>query len=124
MATTARDTPHRAVAACPYRTFFGRRTGIPKGVPSTSLVRPPYGHLSPADIKLGSCAASPQSHSPTAGVVHGRAKLRSALTARSGGKALSLAPWDGVDMPLYWTIDSKQRLFAGTGEGEVTLADA
>jgi hypothetical protein len=27
-------------------------------------------------------------------------------------------------MPLYWTIDSKQRLFTGTGEGEVTLADA
>jgi hypothetical protein len=27
-------------------------------------------------------------------------------------------------MPLYWTIDSKQRLFTGTGEGEVTLSDA
>jgi hypothetical protein len=27
-------------------------------------------------------------------------------------------------MPLYWTIDSKERLFAAGGEGEVTLADA
>ena len=27
-------------------------------------------------------------------------------------------------MPLYWTIDSKERLFAGSGEGEVTFADA
>jgi hypothetical protein len=27
-------------------------------------------------------------------------------------------------MPLYWTIDSRVRLFTGVGEGEVTLADA
>jgi hypothetical protein len=27
-------------------------------------------------------------------------------------------------MPLYWTIDSKERLFTGSGEGEVTSADA
>lgn len=27
-------------------------------------------------------------------------------------------------MPLYWTIDSKQRLFTGGGEGVVTFADA
>lgn len=27
-------------------------------------------------------------------------------------------------MPLFWTIDSKERLFIGVGEGEVTLADA
>ena len=27
-------------------------------------------------------------------------------------------------MPLYWTIDSKERLFTGSGEGEVTFADA
>ena len=27
-------------------------------------------------------------------------------------------------MPLYWTIDSKKRLFTGVGEGDVTLADA
>ena len=27
-------------------------------------------------------------------------------------------------MPLYWTIDSKERLFTGRGEGEVTLVDA
>jgi hypothetical protein len=27
-------------------------------------------------------------------------------------------------MPLYWTIDSKERLFTGSGEGEVTLHDA
>jgi hypothetical protein len=27
-------------------------------------------------------------------------------------------------MPLYWTIDSKKRLFTGVGEGNVTLADA
>jgi hypothetical protein len=27
-------------------------------------------------------------------------------------------------MPLYWTIDSKERLFTGSGEGNVTLADA
>jgi hypothetical protein len=27
-------------------------------------------------------------------------------------------------MPLYWTIDSKDRLFTGVGEGEVTLDDA
>ena len=27
-------------------------------------------------------------------------------------------------MPLYWTIDSKERLFIGTGEGEATFADA
>ena len=27
-------------------------------------------------------------------------------------------------MPLYWTIDSKERLFTGGGEGDVTLADA
>lgn len=27
-------------------------------------------------------------------------------------------------MPLYWTIDSQERLFTGVGEGEVTLADA
>jgi|SRR5688572_19543506 hypothetical protein len=27
-------------------------------------------------------------------------------------------------MPLYWTIDSKERLVTGGGEGEVTLADA
>ena len=26
-------------------------------------------------------------------------------------------------MPLYWTIDSKDRLFTGVGEGEVTLDD-
>jgi hypothetical protein len=30
----------------------------------------------------------------------------------------------GVDVPLYWTIDSKQRLFTGGGEGVVTFADA
>jgi hypothetical protein len=27
-------------------------------------------------------------------------------------------------MPLYWTIDSKERLFVGSGEGDVTFADA
>jgi hypothetical protein len=27
-------------------------------------------------------------------------------------------------MPLYWTIDSKERLFTGRGEGKVTFADA
>jgi hypothetical protein len=27
-------------------------------------------------------------------------------------------------MPLYWTIDSKERFFTGVGEGEVTLRDA
>jgi hypothetical protein len=27
-------------------------------------------------------------------------------------------------MPLYWTIDSRERLFTGVGEGEVTLDDA
>lgn len=27
-------------------------------------------------------------------------------------------------MPLYWTIDSKKRLFTGGGDGEVTLDDA
>lgn len=27
-------------------------------------------------------------------------------------------------MPLYWTIDSKERLFTGVGEGEVTFDDA
>jgi hypothetical protein len=27
-------------------------------------------------------------------------------------------------MPLYWTIDSRERLFIGVGEGEVTIADA
>lgn len=27
-------------------------------------------------------------------------------------------------MPLYWTIDSKNRLFMAAGEGDVTLADA
>ena len=27
-------------------------------------------------------------------------------------------------MPLHWTIDSKQRLFIGSGEGEVTFPDA
>lgn len=27
-------------------------------------------------------------------------------------------------MPLFWTIDSKERLFIAVGEGEVTLADA
>ena len=27
-------------------------------------------------------------------------------------------------MPLYWTIDSKERVFTGSGEGEVTFADA
>jgi len=27
-------------------------------------------------------------------------------------------------MPLYWTIDSKARLFTGVAEGEVTLSDA
>jgi hypothetical protein len=27
-------------------------------------------------------------------------------------------------MPLYWTIDSKKRLFTGVGEGEVTFDDA
>jgi hypothetical protein len=27
-------------------------------------------------------------------------------------------------MPLYWSIDSKERLFTGSGEGDVTLADA
>src|SRR5687767_8853293 len=27
-------------------------------------------------------------------------------------------------MPLYWTIDSRERLFTGTGEGDVTLDDA
>ena len=27
-------------------------------------------------------------------------------------------------MPLYWTIDSKQRVFTGVGEGEVTFDDA
>ena len=27
-------------------------------------------------------------------------------------------------MPLYWTIDSKERLFTGSGEGDVTFADA
>ena len=25
---------------------------------------------------------------------------------------------------MYWTIDSKERLFTGSGEGEVTFADA
>ena len=27
-------------------------------------------------------------------------------------------------MPLYWTIDSKERLFTAVGEGDVGLADA
>ena len=27
-------------------------------------------------------------------------------------------------MPLYWTIDSKEGLFTGSGEGDVTFADA
>jgi hypothetical protein len=27
-------------------------------------------------------------------------------------------------MPLYWTIDSKERLFTGSGEGDVTFDDA
>ena len=27
-------------------------------------------------------------------------------------------------MPLYWTIDSKARLFTGVAEGEVTMGDA
>ena len=27
-------------------------------------------------------------------------------------------------MPLYWTINSKERLFTGSGEGDVTFADA
>ena len=27
-------------------------------------------------------------------------------------------------MPLYWTIDSKERLFTGFGEGAVTFDDA
>ena len=27
-------------------------------------------------------------------------------------------------MPLYWTIDSKERVFTGSGEGDVTFADA
>ena len=27
-------------------------------------------------------------------------------------------------MPLYWTIDSKARLFTGVAEGNVTLNDA
>ena len=27
-------------------------------------------------------------------------------------------------MPLYWTIDSKKRLFTGGGEGDVAFADA
>jgi hypothetical protein len=27
-------------------------------------------------------------------------------------------------MPLYWTIDSKQRLFTGIAEGEVSFTDA
>ena len=27
-------------------------------------------------------------------------------------------------MPLYWMINSKERLFTGSGEGDVTLADA
>ena len=27
-------------------------------------------------------------------------------------------------MPLYWTINSKERLFTGGGGGDVTLADA
>ncbi|GEP58467.1 hypothetical protein [Reyranella soli] len=27
-------------------------------------------------------------------------------------------------MPLYWTIDSRKRLFTGVGEGEITFADA
>ena len=27
-------------------------------------------------------------------------------------------------MPLYWTIDSKKRLFTGSGEGDATFADA
>jgi hypothetical protein len=27
-------------------------------------------------------------------------------------------------MPLYWTIDSKKRLFTGSGEGDVTFVDA
>lgn len=30
----------------------------------------------------------------------------------------------GGCMPLYWTIDSKERLFTGVGEGEVTLDEA
>ena len=30
----------------------------------------------------------------------------------------------GNAVPLYWTIDSKERLFTGYGEGDVTLADA
>jgi hypothetical protein len=34
-------TPTRAVAACPTWNVFGRRTGVPKGVPSTILVRAP-----------------------------------------------------------------------------------
>ena len=27
-------------------------------------------------------------------------------------------------MPLYWTIDSKARLFTGVAEGDVTISDA
>jgi hypothetical protein len=43
--------------------------------------------------------------------------------AAIGAKALG---WSlgGASMPLYWMIDSKERLFMGSGEGDVNFADA
>jgi hypothetical protein len=63
----ARPTSHPAPSLpAPHGTFSG---GVPvsrKAFQATILVRPPYGHVSPAVIKLGSCAASPQARSATA----------------------------------------------------------
>jgi hypothetical protein len=42
----------------------------------------------------------------------------------NGAEATRLEPRSGGCMPLYWTIDSRERLFTGVGEGDVTLDDA
>jgi hypothetical protein len=81
-------TPTRAVAACPTWNVFGRRTGVPKGVPSTILVRPPYGHLSPAVIKLRSVRCKPSAPFPRGGEApKWRSKLAHLASASGRGVA-------------------------------------
>src|SRR5690349_14815023 len=59
---------------------------------------------------------------------------KAARTERVSGDMLYLSPvrlWTVAPttcikkpMPLYWTIDSKQRLFTGIAEGDVSFANA
>jgi hypothetical protein len=50
--------------------------------------------------------------------------MREGTSDRGAARAPASLPRRVRGMPLYWIIDSRKRLFVGSGDGEVSLADA